>query len=236
MDTTHLIKRRKQYEHYSLAKNAYTNARREYSERFGSYVQNAKNWRLIGLIALFVACLSLIGNWHLASQSKTIPYIVQVDRLGQPVFAGVPQFSSSNNPLIIRSILETWVRQARCVLADPNAQRHYIDFVYAFLLRNSSAFNELSEWYQKRQPFALGQKQTIDIINETAVPIGDGHANTWTVSWDEIITKEDGSTSPPIPWTANITFRRGAISLFDERSTLNPIGLQITHFSWIQKN
>ena len=63
--------------------NPYLNAREEWLERYGSYMTRAANWRAVAFVALFTTLLSLCGNIIQASQVKTVPYIIEVDKLGR---------------------------------------------------------------------------------------------------------------------------------------------------------
>ena len=63
--------------------NPYLQARQEWLERYGDYIAQAKNWRIASLLALGLLGLSLAMNFVQASQSKIVPYIVEVDKLGR---------------------------------------------------------------------------------------------------------------------------------------------------------
>lgn len=217
--------------------NPYLHARQEYAERYGSYIVAAKNWRLVALGSLAGVLVMGAANWHLANKAQTLPYIVEVDKLGQVIFQGVPSSTSADNPLIIKGALETWVRDTRSVLSDPKAEHHYIDHVYAFLDRSSPAYRTLTEWYGQRQPFEMAEKATVDVSNMNALPVGNvATSNTWTVTWDEVTTLADGSVSQPEHWTANVTFKRSPVKLEDPKASVNPIGLFITNYSWAKQS
>lgn len=216
--------------------NPYLNARSEWQERYGDYISAAKNWRLVALASCGVTVLSLLTNYHLATKSGTVPFVMEVDRTGHTFFAGVPRAANLNEAAITKSALETWIRDSRSILADPYAERHYIDTVYAFLSKSSVAYRTLTSWYSDRQPFELAAKQTVDIVNINALPIGnERETKTWTVTWDEVTTMADGSRSEPVKWRANITFDRVPVSLGDARIKDNPTGILITQYSWSEQ-
>jgi len=216
--------------------NPYVHARREWLERYGDYVSAARNWRLVALASCGVTALSLVANYHLATKSGTVPFVMEVDRTGHTFFAGVPRAANINEAAITKSALETWIRDSRSILADPYAERHYIDTVYAFLSKSSVAYRTLTSWYSDRQPFELAAKQTVDVVNINALPIGNERdTKTWTVTWDEVTTMADGSRSDPVKWRANITFERVPVSLADARIKDNPTGILITQYSWSQQ-
>ena len=69
----------KQTEHHS---SPYLNGRREWNERYGSYISSMKMWRWVALLSLVVAAIAVAGTVHLASQNKLIPYVVEIDKEG----------------------------------------------------------------------------------------------------------------------------------------------------------
>lgn len=216
--------------------NPYINARNEYQERYGEYIAAARNWRFACLASCGVTMLSLVANYHLATKSVAVPFVMEVDQTGHTFFSGVPRPTNLNEAAITKASLETWIRDTRSVLADPYAERHYVDTVYAFLSKGSVAYRTLTSWYADRQPFELAAKETVDVENINALPIGnEAETKTWTVTWDEVTTLADGSQSDPVKWRANITFERTPVSLSDARIKDNPTGIFITNYSWSQQ-
>lgn len=214
----------------------YLNARTEWMERYGSYIAAARNWRFVAVGSLAVTLLSLAANWHLATKSGTVPFILEVDREGHAFYAGTPQMAAVDDPLITRATLESWIRNTRSVLSDPRAQRHYVDAAYAFLAKGSTAYRLLSSYDADHDPFVIGTKETVDVQNLNALPIGnEQQTHTWTVTWDEQTILNDGTTPPLEHWRANITFQRVAVNLNDPRIGDNPTGLFITNFSWAKQ-
>jgi hypothetical protein len=50
-----------------------------------------QTWQVIGILSLLIALAGVGGVIHIGSQSKFIPYVVEVDKLGQTVAAGPVQ-------------------------------------------------------------------------------------------------------------------------------------------------
>ena len=69
----------------------YLAARQEWTERYGSYVQAARAWRIVGILGLSMAVIGFTYAMYLSTQVKLVPYIVEVDKLGTSVTAGFPQ-------------------------------------------------------------------------------------------------------------------------------------------------
>ena len=70
------------------AENPYLSARREWNERYGDYIARARNWRRAAFAALAVSLVLAIGVAWQAAQSKVVPYVVEVDKLGDAVAVG----------------------------------------------------------------------------------------------------------------------------------------------------
>ena len=62
--------------------NPYLAGRREWNERYGDYIARARSWRAVAILALLIAVIASAGLVHVASQSRIVPYIVRVDKLG----------------------------------------------------------------------------------------------------------------------------------------------------------
>lgn len=69
----------------SSAGNPYLNARTEWLERYGSYISRAAQWRAVAFISLIIAVMSIACNVIQANQVKTVPYIIEVDKLGKSI-------------------------------------------------------------------------------------------------------------------------------------------------------
>lgn len=65
--------------------NPYLAARQEWSERYGSYVRAASAWRAVGILSLAMAVIGFGYALYLSTQVKLVPYIVEVDKLGNTV-------------------------------------------------------------------------------------------------------------------------------------------------------
>lgn len=61
----------------------YQRASQVWDDRLGSARQQAYNWRLIAFGAMAVLALSVADNLRLRFGTKIVPYVVEVDRLGQ---------------------------------------------------------------------------------------------------------------------------------------------------------
>ena len=63
----------------------YLAARQEWLERYGSYIAQARNWRIAALSAIGIAALFGAGMVYEADRVHVVPYVVEVDKLGKAV-------------------------------------------------------------------------------------------------------------------------------------------------------
>src|ERR1700686_4522174 len=63
----------------------YLSARREWNERYGDYIARARNWRGAAFAALAISAVLAIGVVWQAAQNKIVPYVVEVDKLGDAI-------------------------------------------------------------------------------------------------------------------------------------------------------
>ena len=64
---------------------SYVDARQEWMERYGSYIAQARTWRLMAFASMAAVCALTIGIVVIAGQSKVRPFVVVVDKLGAAV-------------------------------------------------------------------------------------------------------------------------------------------------------
>src|ERR1700694_984799 len=96
----------------------YINARREWNERYGSYIARARNWRYAAFGSLLVSAILACGVIWLASQSKLVPFIVEVDKLGQAVAGERADRASTIDQRIVKAELAAWIIDVRSVSSD----------------------------------------------------------------------------------------------------------------------
>ena len=114
----------------------YLAARREWTERYGSYVQSARAWRAVGIISLMMAVIGFAYALYQSTQVKLVPYIVEVDKLGGSLTAGFPQQIEYADARVVRATLGNFIISLKSITPDAVVQKQYIDRTYA-LLRTS---------------------------------------------------------------------------------------------------
>ncbi len=57
-------------------------AKKEWLERYGTYINQAKNWRLIAILSLAIAVIMGIGFYTQAVRTHVVPYVVYINKSG----------------------------------------------------------------------------------------------------------------------------------------------------------
>ena len=92
--------------------NPYLAARYEWNERYGSYVRAATAWRTIGLVSMTMAVIGFGYALYQSTQVKLVPYIVEVDQLGNSAAGGFPAQIEYADERVVRAGTPT--RPMRC--------------------------------------------------------------------------------------------------------------------------
>jgi len=211
--------------------NPYLNARREWNERYGGYIAQARNWRIAALLSLCIALVSAGGLIHVASQSQIVPYIVRVDKLGSAAAverAGEP--FKPGNELIVAS-LARWIADIRAVYTDAGAQRVLLKEGYAMVNERGEGYAKLNDYMRAHDPFGRAQTETVIVEVESVLPLS---ADSWRIEWREETRARDGSAPKNQQWQANVSI---SINPPSDEATIrqNPLGIYINSFSWSQR-
>ena len=69
--------------------NPYLNAKAEWLERYGDYIRQKRNWQIVAFICLVIAFVSVLYVGYMGTQNKLIPYVIEVDKLGNTAQVGI---------------------------------------------------------------------------------------------------------------------------------------------------
>jgi type IV secretion system protein VirB5 len=181
-------------------------------------------------MAAGIAIVSVAGLVYIGAQSRLVPYIVEVNQLGDALAAQRADVASTPDTRLIRAQLARWVSDTRTVYLDASAERTIIGEAYGMVDRSSPAYPDLNAYFRANDPFERAQTQTVNVHVTSVLPISQ---NTWRVEWDEEATSRDGSSQQVAHWQATVT-----IALHpptdSETVLINPTGLYVQNFSWAQ--
>ncbi|HDX6311621.1 TPA: conjugal transfer protein TrbF [Campylobacter fetus subsp. venerealis] len=203
--------------------NPYLDAKREWLERYGNYISQKRNWQIIAVLSAIISLICVIFLGYSTTQNKLIPYVIEVDKLGNTSKVGVVQNIDLKNPNVIKYSLNTFIYSWRSVWGDVEIQRKFIFDAYAYLEPNSKAFNFINEEYREKNPFKQVSKENVRVKVKSIVP---QNADTWQVEWEE----ETRNLKEEI--ISQITYRgffqvKQIIPTTEEQILKNPLGIFI---------
>lgn len=206
----------------------YLAARREWNERYGSYVAQANNWRLAALGMTVVAIIATGGLVAVSSQHKVVPYIVETNTHGEAMNVRRANVAARPTANQIKAALRQWVIGARTIYVDRRAQQVIVDGTYAMTMPESAAFQQLALFHRENNPYQRSENEIVDITVNAVVPVSD---ETWQVEWTEIVRQRSGREVSNKQWQG--TFTVTVAPPTDERQIMvNPLGIYVRQFAW----
>ena len=205
--------------------------RRAYQESHREHVVAAQRWRVIGVLALLVACGSVAGMVMLASQAQIVPYVVKVDRLGASIAVDRADIASKPDKSVIVAQLARWVMAVRSVWVDAGAQRGLVKEAYAMINARADAYGALNDHMRAHDPFERAKTETIAVEVQSVLPIS---GDSWRIEWREETRSRDGVRSGAREFQATVTI---SFNPPRDEATIraNPSGLYINSFSWAER-
>jgi type IV secretion system protein VirB5 len=209
----------------SSSSNPYLNARREWDDRQGDALARAHNWKLMAFGAIAVAGIAVAGIAYIGAQSKIQPYVVAIDRMGNPIAMARPVTGGAINQRIIEAQVASWVWNWRSMLSDPVAQKQLLAQVYAMASTQTAA--EINPWYKKSWTADAGY-----VVSPHITSILPVSKNTYQVNWEE--TKyQNGQSDGTTNYKGNVTVGIDKkIASTAQASMLNPLGIYVQSITW----
>lgn len=213
------------------ASSPYLEARRQWSEEYGGFIARERAWRLIAIIALVLATVSIGVVAYTATRSQFVPYIVEKDKLGSTVAVRPAERTQQADPRVIQAQLAEWLTNTRSVSVDAGLQRRGIDKAYALISRSGAAKQQLDAWMQANDPFKRAASELVTVEIQSVLPVGD---NSWRIEWAETVRDRAGELLSTTTWQATVTVAvvppKTEAAIF-----MNPTGLLIQSFAWSQR-
>jgi len=217
------------------AENPYLAARRTWNDHVGSVVSQRQTWQVIGILSLLIALASIGGVIHIGSQSKFIPYVVEVDKLGQTVAAGPVTAAAKADPRIVHASVAEFIGDARMVTPDVALQRRAVFRTYAKLSPNDPSTAKMNEWlngHPEASPFKRAEREMVNVEIKTVL---QQSPDTWQVDWVETSRDRQGTMKGlPVTMRALVTVYTAEVSsqTTDEQLRNNPMSVFVRDFSW----
>ncbi len=203
----------------------YQRAGQVWDERIGSARVQARNWRLMAFGGLLLSSGLAAGLIWQSMQSRVLPYVVEVDSLGEAraVTPAVAEYRPTDPQISWH--LGRFITNVRSVSLDPVLMRENWLSAYDFVTERGALF--LGEHARSSDPFAQVGTRSVSVQVTSVVRASD---QSFQVKWTET-AYERGSLSGRTRWTAmlSVTVRppRSAETL-----RKNPLGLYVDAIDW----
>ncbi|HYQ91979.1 MAG TPA: conjugal transfer protein TrbF [Candidatus Competibacteraceae bacterium] len=213
------------------AESPYLAARREWNERYGDYLARAHHWRLVALGSLLVSAILAAGLVWQARQSRIVPYVVEVDQLGQAVAVKPAERTGPTDPRVIKAQLAAFITWARTISTDTPLMKAALWNAYGMSGAQAKAY--LDEYYQAHSPFDRADRETVAVEVNAVLPLTE---QSYQVTWTETARDLQGRPSGQTHWQASLTILINPPR--DEKTILsgkNPLGIYVNTLNWTQK-
>ena len=226
-----IFKKFKKMNEVEFNKNENLNAKNVWNSRISEFFWKYGAWQLLTIISMLIALIAVSGMIYIGSQSKFIPYIVEVNKLGETIVVGKTQTGTIKDPRIIRAKVASFIDTLRLVSIDPALQRNYIYKTYDSLRRGDPAFEKANIFYQdnKTNPFILGENisRNIEITS-----LNRQTDETYQVDWLEKTYDKKGILLHVKEFRALVTVFLSPIDVESvDKLIENPLGIFIKDYN-----
>ncbi len=161
----------------------YLRAREEWNERYGSYMESARQWRRACFLSLGISIPAVIFALWSAGQTKVVPYVVEIGEAGQVRAAGPAQQVAFQPDYIIEAELADFILNWRVVTVDRALQLDRLNETYVFLSPSGTAKTRLDRYYRGGgNPFDVAKEKT---RSASIANINRVSPNSFSIQWVE---------------------------------------------------
>jgi type IV secretion system protein VirB5 len=186
-----------------------------------------------------IALAGVGGVIYIGSQSKFIPYVVQVNNLGEAVAVARADVAAIADQRVIHASVASFINDLRMVTPDVALQRRAIFRSYAMLAGKDAAIAKANEWLngsEESSPFKRAETQTVSVEIISVIPQS---SETWQVDWLEKVYDRQGQLfEPPFKMRALLRVYTQAPTTRTTEAQIrnNPLGIYIQDFSWSKQS
>ena len=221
--------------------NPYFAAQRKWNYYLDAIESGRRTWQIIAIGLLFITIAAVGGLVYLASLSKFVPYVVEVDQYGHAVAKGPIDPSAAHDTRIIRAAVASFVESARIVTPDRALQRKMVLDTYAKIAQGDAAFSRMNEWLNGKDKSNPFERAKSEIVSVEDIAVLQQSEQTWEVDWTEttrdyegVPRKSEAGLPPRARMKALVTIyfvdHDGVMT--DDEIARNPVMLRVKDFSW----
>jgi len=159
--------------------------------------------------------------------ASTMPSLFAISMISSAVTTTVDE-------KIFKQEIGSFLKKTRLASLDRQLMKQNVDWIYAHMLPNTSAYKKLNSFYRENNPFTLIKKQTriVDQIS-SILPVTE---NTWSVEWIETLRNvASGDVEETARFKAILTLSKKNPET-KEQWDHNPFGIWIVDIEWEKKS
>lgn len=203
----------------------YQRAAQVWDDRIGSARVQARNWRFMafGSLALSMGLAAALV-WQ-STNGSIVPWVVQVDRLGQAQAVAPATADYQPNDPQIAFYLARFIEQVRSIPADAIIVRQ--NWLRAYDFTTQAGALALSDYARANDPFAKVGKQQVAVEVSSVIRASP---SSFRISWIER-RYQDGALASTEHWSAILTI---TVQPPRDADTLrkNPLGIYVNAINW----
>lgn len=203
----------------------YARAGQVWDERLGSARVQARNWRLMAFGCLSLTAALSGGLVWQSMQSRIVPYVVEVDHLGEARAVSEAETGYQPTDPQIAWHLAHFITNVRGLSLDPVMMRRSWLEAYDFTTKRAARF--LDDYARAADPFAHIGERTVTVQVTSVVRASE---RSFQVKWSEAAF-ERGTLTGSSRWTAILTVVTKAPRDADTLRK-NPLGLYVDAIDW----
>ncbi|WP_406586606.1 conjugal transfer protein TrbF [Asaia lannensis] len=213
------------YGRYPEPETPYQRAAQVWDDRIGSARVQAKNWRLMAFGSLALSAALSAGLFWQSMNGSIVPWVVQVDRLGQSQAIAPATADYQPNDAQIAFYLARFIEQVRGIPADAIIVRQ--NWLRAYDFTTQAGALALNDYARSNDPFAKVGKSQVAVEVSSVIRASP---SSFRVAWIER-RYQDGSLASTERWSAILTV---AVQPPRDADTLrkNPLGIYINAINW----
>ena len=207
----------------------YLRARYAFEQLFGDLARGRRTWQGFAIIMLLANLVLTVGFVHVASQRKVVPYIVELDALGEMRAVGV--LGTQEIPeRAIMSVLRQFVHHIRTVPTDARLLNTRLQQAKAHV-QGDAAETLMQELTQEREQLErmLQRGDTRYVEEISSVLRVAGQDQLYRITWREELRMGSEVIQGAFEGHYQLRIQPGED---DESLSANPLGIFVTDYTW----
>ena len=203
----------------------YQKAAQVWDERLGSARDQAANWRLAALSATSLSAVLGLTVLLIVGRSSVVPYVVEVDRLGEVRAVGPAIEAYQPSDAQIAHFLARFIENVRSLSVDPVIVR--TNWLHAYDFVTDRGAQALNEYAREADPFTkIGARTATAEVTSVVRASNDSFEIRWKES-----TYENGAVAKTERFTGvvSVIFKSPSNA---ETLRKNPLGLYVHSLNW----